>query len=135
MSLYYLIWSDAISSIKKNHPQKKTWKIEIYIFISWINSINLWILYIWLKFFNLIQIPLPKIDIFPGYVLDSFISFTLIFAFPFLILNYFLLFHKNRYEMILEKYPIKKYRYGSIYTITIILTGFASAILYGILSR
>jgi len=132
-NIYYMIWSDAIQSIRKHHPNKKSWKTEIFIFITSMHAFNLWIIFLWLKYFN-INIPLIDMDIFPGDLLDSFFSFAVEFALPFGLLNYFLIFHKNRYEKIIEKYKILKIRYGSIYSITMILGAFISAILYEILT-
>lgn len=133
-NLYYLIWSDSIHSIKKHHPKKRTWKIEIYILISGINAINLWIVYIWLNYFKLIDLPLININIFPGYVLDSVISFFVMFSIPVLAINYFLIFHRNRYLKLLERYPVSKSKYGIIYGFTITLVAFFSGILYSILT-
>ena len=133
-NLYYLIWSDAIRSIRKFNPNKKDWKIAIYIFITWIHALNLWIIFIWLKFFNIQYVPLIKIDLFPGKLLDIFCAFTIEFALPFAILNYFLIFHNNRYEKIILKYKDVKKRYGLIYSFSIPILAFVSAILYGILT-
>lgn len=38
-NLYYLIWSDAIMSIRKFNPNKKDWKIAIFVFITWIHAL------------------------------------------------------------------------------------------------
>jgi len=55
------------------------------------------------KVFDILKIPLLKIDIFPGNLLDSFVAFSIEFALPFGMLNYFLIFHKDRYKKIVEK--------------------------------
>jgi hypothetical protein len=131
---YYLIWSDSISSIRKHHPKNRNWHIEIFILISGINAINLWIIYIWLKYFKIISLPLLDIKIFPGYVLNSVVSFFLMFSVPVLLINYLLIFHKNKYLKLLERYPVSKYRYGLIYGFTITLVALFSGILYSILT-
>jgi hypothetical protein len=128
-----MIWVDAIQSIRKHHSQRKDWKIAIFIFITWMHALNWWIIFIWLKYFN-INVPLISLDLFPGNVLDSFFCFTIEFALPFALLNYLLVFYNNRYEKILEKYKNQKIRYGSIYSISIALGAFFSAVLYGILA-
>ena len=40
INIYYMIWVDAIQSIRKHHPHKKTWKKEIFILITWMHSMD-----------------------------------------------------------------------------------------------
>lgn len=132
-NIYYMIWVDAIQSIRKHHPNKKNWKKEIFFFITTMHAFNLWIIFLWLKYFE-INIPLIDLDLFPGSMIDSVLNFAIEFALPFGLLNYFLVFHNNRYEKIIEKYKNLKIRYGSIYSISMVLGAFFSAILYGVLN-
>jgi hypothetical protein len=44
------------------------------------------------------------VDIFPGKNLDALISGFTLFILPNVLLNYFLIFRNNRYEMLLTKY-------------------------------
>ena len=131
---YYIYWSDAILRIRKFHPQKSDWKISLYIFNSWIHALNLFIVFIWLKYFHLLTIKLPEINIFPGDIIDKFLSFALVFTTPFFILNYFLIFHKDRYKKIVEKYHVKGGNYAFPYTIIIALGAFISAVAYSIMT-
>lgn len=133
-NIYYLIWSDAIFRIKKYHPNKKNWKISLFTLITWVQALNLFIIFLWLKYFNINIIPVLDFDIFPGTMLDGFFSFTIKFALLPGIINYFLIFHKNRYEKIILCYPKSKHRYALIYLLTIIWGAFISAVIYGILS-
>lgn len=132
-NIYYMIWVDAIQSIRKHHPNKENWKKEIFIFITTMHAFNLWIIFLWLKYFE-INIPLIDLDLFPGSMIDSVFNFAIEFALPFGMLNYLLVFYNNRYEKIIEKYKNLKIRYGSIYSISMVLGAFFSAILYGILT-
>lgn len=132
-NIYYLIWVDAILSIRKHHPERKDWKLAIFIFITWMHALNWWIIFIWLKYFN-INIPLIKFDLFPGDLLDNFLCFTIEFALPFGLINYMFVFYNNRYEMLIEKYKNQRIRFGSIYSISMALGAFFTAILYGILT-
>ena len=134
-NIYYLIWTDSILSIRKHHPHKKDWKIAIFIFITWMHALNLWVVLLWLKYFKVLTLPPFIIDVFPGDMIDGFLAFTTKFALPFVVLNYFLIFHNNRYEKIITKYENVKIRYGSIYSITMILGALFSAIIYGILTN
>ncbi len=59
---------------------------------------------------------------------------TIEFALPFGLLNYFLIFYNNRYEKITRKYKNVKTRYAPIYSFTVAILAFVTAILYGILT-
>lgn len=133
-NIYYMIWSDAILSFRKYHPKRKDWKLTIFLYITWIHSLNLWIVLLWLKFFKIFTMPLLSIDVFPGELLDDFFAFAIEFALPFVILNYYLVFYNNRYEKIIQKYKDIKFRYSPIYSFTIAILAFISAILYGALN-
>ena len=133
-NIYYMIWSDAIQSIRKHHPNKKSWKTEIFIFITSMHAFNLWIIFLWLKYFGILQIPLININVFPGEILDEFVAFAVEFALPFGLLNYFLIFYKNRHKKITEKYSNLKHKYALTYSFVMILGAFVSAILYSILT-
>lgn len=132
-NIYYLIWSDAILSIRKHHPHKSNWKIAIFVYITSMHAFNLWMVLLWLKYFGVFVLPPFNIDVFPGDMIDGFLSFAIEFASPFIILNYFLIFHNNRYEKIVAKYKDVKFGYAPIYSFTIAILSFASAILYGFL--
>ncbi|HUW05019.1 MAG TPA: hypothetical protein VMW01_02050 [Williamwhitmania sp.] len=129
---YYLIWADAILSIQKHHPNIK-WKTPIFILITWVHALNFWIIILWLKYFDIFTIPLITVDLFPGKLLNSFFAFTIEFALPFGILNYFLVFYRDRYKRIIKKYPNPPVRYSYKYGTTMIFGAFISAVLYGIL--
>jgi hypothetical protein len=134
-NLYYMVWADAIQSFRKHHPNKTNWKSTLFIFLTWMHALNAWMLVLWLKYFDVFNIPKFSVDIFPGKLLDSFTVFVIEFALPFAILNYFLIFHKNRYEKITNKYKDVKKRYAQIYSYSMIFGAFISAILYGILTK
>ena len=102
-NLYYMIWSDAIISFKKHQPDRTNWKFTLFVYITWIHALNLWIIFIWLKYFELLNIPLIKIDVFISDMINKFVAFSIMFALPFGVLNYFLVFRNNRYEKIIQK--------------------------------
>lgn len=132
-NFYYIYWADTIQRIRKFHPKKKDWKISLYILNSWIHALNVFIIFLWLKYFQLINIKMPDINIFPGDMIDGFLSFASVFATPFFIINYFLIFHKDRYKKIVKKFHIENGNYAMPYSMIIVLGAFISAIVYGIL--
>lgn len=129
---YYVVWSDAIRSIRKNHPKDKNWKAKIFSYTTFIHSANFWFFLVWLQQFGVITIPKFEIDFFGINFLDGFLSYTIRFALPFLVLNYVLVFSKNRYEKILEKYPETKYRYFLIYSLTVLAVNLITVFVIGL---
>jgi hypothetical protein len=132
-NLYYLIWNDSISSIRRNRPHDDDWKRKIFLHITFINSLNIWIVLIWLHVFGVISFVLLDIKIFSLETLDGFFSFLCTCFFPVGILNYFLIFYNNRYENILNKYKNVKTRYGRIYSLVIPFLLIISAYLHSYL--
>ena len=103
-----------ILRFKKFNPNQD-WKLKVFIMNTWINALNFWTILIWLKFFKIYEIPSFTIDIFPGHLLNSFLGFVIIFALPFAVINYFLIFRNNRYLMLIKKYDTIKTPYALIY--------------------
>ena len=134
MKLFYLIWADAILSFKRNNPKRKDWKITLLLYLSFIFALNFWILLLWLKFFNILIIEMPKIRLFPGDILNDFLGFVIVFVLPFIIANYLLIFYKNRYQHIVNKYKNYNYKYALVYSLSIIGMTVFSAFLYGFLT-
>jgi len=133
-NIFYMIWADAILSFRKHNPTKKDWQFRLFVFMTWMQALNAWIIFLWLKYFDILEIPLININVFPGEMLDEFLAFTIEFALPFGFLNYFLIFHKDRYKLITEKYSDNKVKYALIYSYTMIFGGFISAMLYIVLT-
>jgi len=135
MRLFYLIWSDAILSFKKHNPKMKNWEVRLFLLLSFIFALNSWIVLLWLKFFDLFEVALPTINIFPGRILNSFIGFVIMFVLPFAIINYFLIFYRNRYLYITEKYKNHNTKYALYYCLSILAMTVLSAFLYRFLTR
>jgi hypothetical protein len=131
-NIYYLIWVDIITSARKHHPERTDWKYSLFVLITMCNALNLFTIDALLNLFG-IETFLIKIDIFPLPMLNSFAAFVIQYASIFILLNYFLIFRKERYKSLIEKYPHKKGKPALIYTLCSIWIGFASMILYGAL--
>ncbi len=132
---YYLIWSDAIISFRMHHPKRKDWKSSLLMMITWMQALNLWVITLWLKYFDVFTLPLIDIDLFPGDDIDGFLSFAATFAVPFGFINYFLIFYKERYKNIIKKYKDEKIRYAPIYSYSMISSALISAFIYGALLK
>jgi hypothetical protein len=103
-NLYYLVWVGAITNFKKYNPQKE-WKNHLFFLVSFIMSLNLATINLWLKFFDITFITSLQIDFFEGTKLNDFIEYFATYCLPFAILNFFLIFYNNRYEKLIKRYP------------------------------
>lgn len=129
MKFYYWIWIDSISSFNKYNPQKSNWKNSIFLLNTWINAANAWIIFVWLKWMGINNLQLIDLNIFPGDLLDKFFSFCFVFALPFGFLNYFLIFYKDRYKIILKKYSTPPNLYAFSYSMIIVSLAFITVLL------
>lgn len=131
-NVYYIIWMDAIVGFKKHNPKRTDWKFTLFVINTTCNALNLFTIDALLNLFG-IETFLIKIDIFPIPILNSFTGFIIQYASIFILLNYFLIFRKERYKSLTEKYPDKNGKFAMIYVIFSALIGYASMILYGVL--
>lgn len=122
MSLYYKIWVDAIVKLRSRPQNAGIWKYFAMAFMSMAMAINfIFIMAILQR--NVFNADFYSLDvnIFPGTILNSFTSFFILFLLPMLLLNYFLIFYKNRYEQLIEKY---EYRNGKLFITYFLLSLF-----------
>lgn len=129
---FYLYWVDAIVSIKTKNPKRKDWKFSIFAYSTMCNALNLWVILLWLKFFNILSFKV-EINLFPGTILNSAGGFIVYFATPFILLNYFLIFYRDKYKKLIEIYPHRNGKFAMKYVFFSVLLGFISMILYGVL--
>lgn len=104
-NLYYRIWINAINAAtKKNDENQKDWKIILIIIFSIAQGMNLLTVFFWLNTFNIKCDIFLDFDIFPGDMLDGFLSGFITLFLPFILLNYCLIFRKRRYQKYREIY-------------------------------
>jgi|SRR5690606_3344086 len=122
MNLYYKIWVDCILKAQSQPQNKDNWKLFTMIFMSMTMAINLWfITFVLMEHFKY-SIPFfpLKIGVFQGTRIGSFVNFFVSYLLPFLVLNYFLIFYKRKYEKLIEVFPYRKgklfiaYFFGSL---------------------
>jgi hypothetical protein len=104
MNWYIEIWADAIAKAKStnNGYSNKYKMLTLLVAFSIAQGFNLVSIYFLIS--NLIKFnPLITFDVFPGNYLDTSLSGFISFYLPFFIINYFLIFYKNKYERIIEK--------------------------------
>ncbi len=133
-NIYYLIWADSINRYKEFNPKDKGWKISVFNMNTFLNGLNLWAILLWLKYFKILSFNLLNIHLFPVESLNNLFTFIVVFASPFGVMNYFLIFYKNRHEKIIKRYSITDSKYFIIYSFSTVFITIFSLIFYNILS-
>lgn len=115
MNLYYNIWTDCIKKAQSQPRNKDDWKVYTLLFMSIAMTFNLIFLLFIFSEINIINtIPILKINITGITYLDGFLRFFISYLLPFLLINYFFIFYRNRYLKILQKY---KYYNGRLFIV------------------
>lgn len=129
-NIYYSIWVDAIVNIEKNPKHKKDWKFFSMVYMTLLNALNLGVILMLLAYIFNLKVIWVRFTILPGSMLNSFASFVIQFALPFVLLNYVLIFYKNRYKELIQKYSDKKGKLFAAYLLSSIGLFIASVITY-----
>ena len=101
MRIYYLIWADAIAFERKN--QKKLNNKGGFMFftlvpMSGIQGINLFGVFLLMNSFGFKIDPFINFNLFQFELLNKVLSSFITLYFPFLVINYFLVFRKKIYQ-------------------------------------
>jgi hypothetical protein len=108
LSLYYKVWTDAITVTKASKTEGKNWKIFTIVPISALMGINLATILLWIRALSdrkfIVILPLRVMNLSP---VNTFISIILTFFLPFVIVNYLLIFYGERYNLLLKIYRPK----------------------------
>lgn len=116
MNLYYILWFDlirkAINEKRFTNVNKTIWIWKSLIFVSIAMALNLVLLMLLFEkyvvgyyFYHL------KFDFLPQRINNIF-TYLILYIFPFLFLNYLLIFRKDRYKKIINKY---RYYNGNLF--------------------
>lgn len=103
LELYYRIWVDAIKRAKSRPENKENWPLGTMVFMSLSMTLNLLLImtilqkHILNKYFYHIEL-----HFLPKYV-SNVVSFTALFILPCILLNYFLIFYRRRYEKLIKR--------------------------------
>ena len=124
MQIYYRVWSDAIkAAIKTDKDGIGGWKSVLLIIFSVSQGINILTIMLWIKVLFKIEMNVfINFNLFQGNMLNNFLSIFITLFLPFLILNYYLIFYKSKYKVIMEKYHGFKTKEGLIFMIYFIVS-------------
>ena len=131
-NFYYIFWVDAIVNFHKHNPNDKKWKQKLLMFNSFIFSLILWTIVVWLKYQNIYSLPLLTITFFPGDMLNSVSEYMLEFVLPFVFINYLFIFNKRNYEKLIIKYESSVKNYALIFCVSVIIISFITVIISGL---
>ncbi len=132
---YYLFWSDAIQRFIKHNPKARGWENKQLTLISWIFTLAVFSTMLWLKYFNIYQNKFGLFGIFMTLgekipvILEMGAVFVLIY-----IINYVLIFWRNRYLLLIEKYPLGRFNYTIFIGIVLLAYFLFTIFLYGYLT-
>ena len=105
LRLYYRIWVDFITRARARAENEGSWAWRSMVFMSLAMMFNLMLgmtlfekYYLGFYFYHIDLNFLPK---FLSNVINGIVLYTL----PCVLMNYFLIFRKNRYEELIKKYP------------------------------
>ena len=129
-NIYYSIWVDAIVNIEKNPKHKKDWKFFSMVYMTLLNALNFGVVLMLLAYIFNFKVIWVKFSILPGTMLNSFASFIIQFAIPFILLNYVLIFYRNKYKGLIQKYSDKKGKLFAAYLLSSIGLFIAFVITY-----
>jgi hypothetical protein len=129
MSLYYRIWVDSIKRIRSIEKNKDDWKIKIIIIMSVAMTYNLMMIMailqrniLGISFYGIESPLLSELE-------NDILTILVLFFLPCISINYLLIFRRNRYEKLLEKYP---YYNGKLFVIYFLTSMFLPIVLLGI---
>ncbi|HAN77352.1 MAG TPA: hypothetical protein DCQ31_06045 [Bacteroidales bacterium] len=110
MKWYYMLWADAIHNAMDVHG--RDWKYRVFMFIAMPQLVNLFTVFLWISA-ALEKMPFIEYHYSINHDCGLIILFTIYLVI--LVLNYFLILRKKRFELILKKFPNKNGSIAEIY--------------------
>ncbi len=126
--IYYKIWIDAIkAAVKTNKDDQISWKSILLIIFSVSQGFNLLMIFFLIKILLNLNLEIfIHFDLFPGKMLDGFLSAFITLFLPFLLLNFFLVFYKDKYKTLMNEFNGFRMKEGLVF----MLYFFASMLLF-----
>ena len=122
MNIYYALWADAINYERIRNGGAGHWKVFTFCYMSILLSLNIMTLLsliLFLTGYDLTSKIYEVLMSFQSKLLRDFIWAIVVLFIPSMVVTYFFVFHKKKYEYILSKY---KFRNGRLLLIYFILT-------------
>ncbi|HVS91883.1 MAG TPA: hypothetical protein VHE59_07635 [Mucilaginibacter sp.] len=132
---YYLFWSDAIQRFNRHHSKERGLEKKLLILNSWVFTLAVLSTMLWLKYFHVYQSKFGVFGIFTTFgkktpfLLEMVVVFLLIY-----IINYVLIFWRNRYLLLIEKYALGRFNYSVVVSLSLLAYFLFTIFLYGYLT-
>jgi hypothetical protein len=135
LKIYYKIWVDLIYKVRTNPEQESMWKFYTIIFMSIAMAMNIFILRILVEQIVGIKLFDITITIFHYDKINLFFNFFILYLLLPLLLNYFLIFYRNRYKTLIDMYNNYNGKLCKIYIFISLFSPFLIAILAAIFEK
>lgn len=132
---YYLFWCDAIQRFKKHHPKEKGREKRSLFLVSWVFTLTVLSTMLWVKYFHVYNTDFGVLGIFTVFgkkraiILDMALVFLLIY-----IINYVLIFRRDRYRLFIKKYPLRSFNHSLYVTLAMLVYFLFTVLFYGYLT-
>ena len=103
INIYYKLWVDAIVNDKEYKNNENGWKSSVFWLISTANVLNVIFVYMWLNYFQILNLQ-SIFNASTNLVSISLVEIFIIYYLPIVVINYFLIFRKERYKKLIIKY-------------------------------
>ncbi len=132
MNIFYSIWSDAINYERIRNGGAEHWKLFTFSYMSLLVSLNILALLSLSLFVTGYDIGtlIEQLVTFPQSELLTDFTWAIVTLFiPSMMINYFFVFYKKKYEYILDKYKFRNGKLLLIYFISTIVLMFGFSLL------
>ena len=102
-NIYYKLWVDVIANDKGYKNNEDGWKSVVFWLITTANVLNVMFVYMWLNYYQLYKLK-HIFNASSNLVSISLVEIFIIYYLPIVVINYFLIFHKDRYKKLIIKY-------------------------------
>lgn len=132
---YYLFWSDAIQRFIRYQPTDRGWEKKPLLLNSWTFTLAVLSTMLWLKYFHIYQHKFGLFGIFTtvGEKIPVLLDMGLVFLVIYII-NYVLIFWRNRYLLFIEKYPLGRFNHSLFVGIALLAYFLFTIFVYGYLT-
>lgn len=131
--IYYSLWADAINYERLKNGGESHWKAFTFTYMSIFLSLNILALLSAILFFTGYEITSQlkeQLEIyFSSELLINFFWALILLFIPSIVITYFCVFYKNKYEYILTNYKFKNGRWLLIYFCLTVIAFFGFSLL------
>lgn len=129
--IYYTIWADGLHRLRSLPQNEGSWKFYGMVFISIAMAFNLATLTTVLK--KVAGINFYNLNFIPDFPMSPFVKGFILFLLGPMVINYFLIFHKNKYEQLFTKYKLYNGKFCGRYILISYASPFAILIAWAII--